>query len=321
MAFPNTNISDILATTLFHYNKTLVDNASAHTAVLFKLNEKGNKQFVDGGHEIRENFMYGTNANGAWYDGADELTMGISDNFSGAQFSPKQLAVPIIITGRDEAMNQGEAGLHNLVKSKVKHAETTMLDLLSVGLYSDGTGSAGKTIAGFDAMLPADPTTGTYGGINRATAGNEFWRSQLVDVTITAANVQAKMNDLWNKCVLNRKHPDLIGAGATFYGLYEAALQPLQRFTDPKMAETGFESLKYKAAAVVMDGGVGGDADTEDAYFINTDHVFLKVYKGRDMVPLKRRESFNQDLSGIILAWMGALTSDAPRLSGRLKGD
>lgn len=320
MAFPNTSISDILVFSLFHYNKTMVDNASSNTAVLFKLSDD-NKRVIDGGYEIREEFMYGENANAAWYDGPEEMSMGTSDNFSGGQFSPKQLAVPVVVTGREEAINQGDAQKHNLVKKKIKHAETTMQSFQSVGMYSDGTSFSSKTIPGFNAMLPADPTTGTYGGINRATAGNEFWRSQLKDNTLATATVLTDMNTLYNACVLGNEHVNFIGAGSTAYGFFESALQANQRFTDAKMADAGFETLKYKGATVVMDSGIGGDADIEDMYFLNLNHIFWNVWKGRDMVPLKRRESFNQDVAGIILAWMGTLTTDAPRLSGRLKGD
>ena len=47
----------------------------------------------------------------------------------------------------------------------MKVAESTMLNLISQGAYSDGTGAGGKQLVGLDLAVPVTPTTGTYGGI------------------------------------------------------------------------------------------------------------------------------------------------------------
>ena len=52
-----------------------------------------------------------------------------------------------------------------------------------------------------NAAVPLDPTTGTYGGIDRATW--TFWRNQFVDsTTASATTIQGLFNDLWVKQVL-----------------------------------------------------------------------------------------------------------------------
>ena len=63
----------------------------------------------------------------------------------------------------------------DLMDARLTVAESTLANLISGGLYSDGTGAGGKEIDGLDAAVPVDPTTGTYGGIDRATW--TFWRS------------------------------------------------------------------------------------------------------------------------------------------------
>jgi hypothetical protein len=48
-------------------------------------------------------------------------------------------------------------------------------------LYQSLTASASSYGAVFNGLTSACGTTGTYGGINRATAGNEYWQGQTID--------------------------------------------------------------------------------------------------------------------------------------------
>lgn len=323
MAFANTSVTDVLAAGIEARGKKFRDNVTGSNALLMRLNQKGNVRTFDGGHLIREEIMHAESSSAGWYSGYEQLTVGASDMLSAAEFDIKQLAVAVTISGREKLQNSGAAGLIDLMGSRVKAAEATMKNYLSAGLYSDGTGSGGKVLTGLAAAVPTDPTTGTYGGINRATASNAFWKSGLRDNTAAAATIQADMNRLYAETSRGADHVDLISAGNTAWGFFVASLQAIQRISDPKLAEAGFTTLKFMGADVVLDGGIGGDLTPTDMIFLNTNYIHLRPHADCNMVPLKpsNRTPYNQDAEAVILAWAGNLTCSGAQFQGRYWAD
>lgn len=328
MTFPNTTITDIVATTLAYRSKKIADNVTMSCALLRRLEKKGKIRPISGGRTIYEPLLFAENGNGGWYSAYDTLSVTAQDVISGAEFAWKQYAVPVVISGLEELENDGEEAVLSLIEGRMQAAEATMTNDICVGLYSDGTGSGGKTITGLDAAVPQDPTTGTYGGINRATAGNEFWRSKLLDPssTPTSTTIQGYMNTLWASCVRGpggggTDTPDLIMSGSEIWATYMASCQAIQRFASPEVADLGFPTIKYMNADVVLDTTTGVDA--QDMYFLNTSYIHYRPHKKRNMVPLdpKRRYAVNQDAAVQILAWAGNLTCSGAKFQGRLKGD
>lgn len=318
MASPN--LSAILATTLANYSSTIADNVASNNAILWKLKARDKVRTFEGGHTIYEQVSYDGNTNAGWYSGFDVLPTAATDEITAAEYVMKQLAVPVVISGRDKLLNSGQAKLKDLMKSKIQVAESTMANLIAEGLYSDGTGYGGKQIVGLNAAIPADPTVGTYGGINRANW--TFWRSQVYDPssTPTSATIQGYMNTLWASCCRGSDKPDLIMAGSTIWATFMASMQSQQRFTDAKMADAGFQNVMYMGAPVVLDGGIGGYAAADTMYFLNTKYLHYRPHEERNMVPLETRSPVNQDAEIQILAWAGNLTCSGARYQGRLIG-
>lgn len=318
MAFPN--ISDILATTIQSRTKTIADNVTKNNAILQRLSAKGKIKPFSGGSSILQELSFAENSNAGWYSGYDLLPVGVSDVISAAEFQIKQAAVPVIISGLEQLQNSGQERMIELMESRLAVAESTMANLISAGLYSDGTGSSGKEIDGLDTAIAEDPTTGTYGGIDRATW--TFWRNQIEDAGAgtTAANIGESMNSLWAKTTRGMDMVDLIMVDDAFWKTYQASLQAQQRFTSPEVGELGFPSIKFMTADVVLDGGIGGFAPTGTAYFLNCDYIHYRPHRDRNMVPLSpnRRYSVNQDAEVQILAWAGNLTSSGAQFQGRL---
>lgn len=318
MAFPN--ISDIIATTIDSRTRKIADNVTANNALLSKLSMKGKIKTASGGVKILQELSFAENANQGWYSGYDLLPVGVSDVLSAAEFDWKQAAVPVVISGLEMLQNSGRERMIDLMEGRLGVAESTIANLISGGLYSDGTGSAGKEITGLDAAVPVDPTTGTYGGIDRATW--TFWRSQVRTVTVTAANVQQTMNALWASQVRGSDRPDLILMDNLFWEIYVASLQAQQRFNSPDVGNLGFPTLKFMDADVCLDGGIGGFVPASTSFFLNCDYIHYRPHADRNMVSLSpnRRYSTNQDAEVQILAWAGNLTSSGSRYQGRING-
>lgn len=318
MAFPN--ISDIIATTIESRSKKLADNVTKNNALLAKLKQGGKIRTVSGGSTILEELSFSENANAGWYSGYDLLPVAAQDVLSAAEYDLKQAACPVVISGLDQLKNAGKERMMDLMEGRIKVAESTMMNLLAEGVYSDGTGSGGKEVTGLDAAVPVNPATGTYGNIDRATW--TFWRSKstTAGAALTSATVQGAFNTMWASLIRGRNRPDLIIVDDFMWGIYMASLQAQQRFTGTETGKLGFPSIKFMDADVVLDGGIGGFATTKTAYFLNTEYMSWRPHAQRNMVPLapNRRYAINQDAEVQILAWAGNLTSSGAQFQGRL---
>jgi hypothetical protein len=281
-----------------------------------KLSQKGKIKTFSGGSKILQELSFAENTNGGWYSGYDILPVGVSDVISAAEYNIKQAAVPVVISGLEMLQNAGREKMIDLLDARLSVAESTLANLISGGLYSDGTGAGGKEIDGLDAAVALDPTTGVYGGIDRATW--TFWRNQVA--AGTAGTIQADMNGLWASQVRGTDRPDLIMCDNTFWEAYMASLQAQQRFTSPETGNLGFPTIKFMDADVCLDGGIGGFCPAGTAFFLNTDYLHYRPHSARNMVPLSpnRRYATNQDAEVQILAWAGNLTTSGAQFQGRL---
>lgn len=322
MAFPN--LSDILATTIENRSGKVADNVTKNNALLMKMKMGGKIKPFAGGHKILQELSFAENSNAGFYSGYDILPVGVSDVISAAEFSIKQAAVPVVISGLEQLQNSSKEAIIDLMESRMNVAESTLMNLICGALYSDGTGSGGKEIDGLNAAIPATATasqTDTYGGIDRGTWS--FWRTQFSDQTaangLDATKIQGYWNALWASLVRGMERPDLIMVDSTVWAAYQASLQTLQRFTSPETGNLGFPTLKFMDADVCLDGGIGGFCPAGTAFFLNTKYLHYRPHSRRNMVPLSpnRRYATNQDAEVQILAWAGNLTCSGAQFQGR----
>lgn len=317
----NVNFDNLLTTTLESRTKKLADNVTDNNALLRRLKERGNIRPITGGTKIVEELEYGE-SDSVWYSGYDTITTTNPQLFTAAEYAMKLLASPVGCSGEELLKNSGEERVIDLMEAKIRNAEKTLMNKMSVGIYSDGTGSSGKQLTGLKALVADSPTSGTVGGINRATSGNEWWRnySHKAQTALTAATIYGAMNDAFLACSRGTDKPDLIIADDSLYKLYESSLVAQQRFTNAKLGEAGFENLKFKGADVIYDGGIGGHCPEGHMYFLNTDYLRLRPHKDRNfkLIGDRERVAINQDAIYRIIGWAGNLTMSNAQLQGVL---
>jgi hypothetical protein len=312
----NVNFDNLLTTTLESRTGKLADNVSDNNALLKRLKERGNIRPVSGGTKIVEELEYGE-SDSIWYTGYDKIDFTNPQLFSAAEFDLKLLAAPVGISGEELLKNAGKERVIDLLEAKIKNAEKTLKNQMSAAIYSDGTGSGGKQLTGLQALVSDAPTTGTVGGIDRAS--NEFWRNHAKTSAVTAENIYAAMNEVYMACSRGSDRPDIIVADDELYATYEASLVPQQRFTNAKLAEAGFTNLKFKGADVIYDGGVGGKCPAGHMYFLNTEYLRLRPHKERNFKLIGgERMAINQDAIYKIIGWAGNLTMSNAQLQGVL---
>lgn len=324
---PSPNLSEIITTTLRNRSGVLADNVSDNNALLLKMKQRGNVKPFSGGRTIVEELFYQENSTYTRYSGYDLLDITPSDVITAAEFDIKQVAVSVSMNGLEMIQNSGPQQVIDLLEARIQNAEQSLMNGIAADIYSDGTADGGKQIGGLQLLIAASPSTGTVGGIDRATW--TFWRNQVFDasdnsITLGPTTIQNAMNQTMVLCVRGRDVPDLIVAGNTRYTDYLGSLQNIQRISDDRLAAAGFATLKYYGAGancdVVLDGGIGGNMPATDMYFINTKYLMFRPHTDRNMVPLgDDRYSINQDAMVKIIGWAGNMTTRGPQFCALLK--
>jgi hypothetical protein len=140
---------------------------------------------------------------------------------------------------------------------------------------------------------------------------------------VSSTTVQGVFNALYAACLRGSDHPDLIVLDNATWATYMASLQANQRFTDADTADLGFPTVKFMGSNVVLDGGIGGNATANTAYFLNTKYIFWRPHSKRNMVPLSpnKRYAVNQDAEVQIIAFAGNLTCSGAQYQGRWDGN
>ena len=317
------NLSEIITTTLRNRSGKTADSVSKNNALLHRLQRRGKIKPVSGGRTIVQEIQYQENTTYKRYAGYDLLNIQPSDVITAAEYDWKQAVAAVSISGLEELQNRGDARIIDLLEERIENAERTIKNNIALDCYSDGTADGGKQIGGLKLLLSTSPTSGTVGGINRALW--PFWQNKAWSAltnggaALSSANVQSNMNSLYLQLVRGTDKPDLIVADNGFYGFYLASLQTIQRITSNEMAEAGFVNLKYMNSDVVLDGGYGGGAPTNTAYFINSEYLFFRPHKDRNFAPIGgERINPNQDAVVKLLGWAGNITMNNAFLQGVL---
>lgn len=328
MAFANSAISDIIATTIESRTRAAQDNLTNNNALLMRLKERGNVKTISGGSSILEELFYNdpntNNANS--YSGYENINISPDSPISASQWAMKHYADAVTISGPEMLQNSGKEQMIDLIATRVEVAQARLANKIDFDLHGDGTGNGGKAMVGLAAIIATNPAT-TVGGIDGATW--TFWQNGsytgtgLTGGALTASTIQKAMNAVALSRVRGNDRPDLIYAGSNAYSLYLASLQSIQRITDEKMGAAGFTAIKYYgsggSADVVLGGGIGGNQDADRMDFINTKYLKFRPHKDRNFVAIGGdRQAVNQDAIVRLMGFSGALTCSGRQFQATL---
>jgi hypothetical protein len=335
MAWANSAISDIIATTIENRSRSATDNLTNNNALLNRLKKRGNVKTISGGSQVLQELFYddSTTNTASSYAGYETLNISPDSPISAAAFNVKHYASSVTISGPELLANSGKEQMIDLLATRVEIAEARLANKIDLDLHGLESGNSGKNLAGLADMLPTGTAgsrvnSGTYGGISRNTWA--FWRhwyetgTSATTAPCTAATIQRAMNKVALKLVRGTDKVDLVYASEESFNLYLQSLQAIQRITNESdMAAAGFTGLKYYggggSADVILGGGIGGNATANTMMFLNTKHIFFRPHAQRNFVAIGGdRQSVNQDAVVRLMGWSGALTCDGLEFQGRL---
>lgn len=326
MVSPNSSFGDIATTTINYYTPTIADNITDNIGLLSYVKKKGNTTTAPGGENILQPLEYAENGTFMWYSGYETLNITPSETLTAASFPWKQAAISVSISGLEGRVQNasGDTRKFDLLKSRIKTAEKTLLNNMSIGIYSDGTGTGGKQITGLQALVADTATSGTVGGISRSTY--TFWRNVSFDATtdggaaFAVTNIQDYMLRTYMQVIRNNEEPDVIVADNVLWRYYNESLTAIQRITNEADKGKGmFRKLAFMNADVICDGGQGGACPSSHMYFLNTDYIFYRPHEDTNVIQLGERESVNQDASVRLIVWAGNMTVSNSSMQAVLK--
>jgi hypothetical protein len=310
---------NILTTTMNNYRKSLTDNIFNSRPLLEYLMSKGRVRMLDGGYQIVEPLLLGggeANSYGPW----QQIQVNAVQGISAAVYPWRQLYATIIISGLEEAQNNGKEQIISLVEAKVMQAEETLKDLLSKMLYGTKAGALPTDWDPFTTLIDA---TAAAGGITPAAAPaiENLWRSPTWNaatntgtdskgaaIVMPGPALTSPYDGTELETVLRHMfmlssdsgsdHVDAIFAGAAWYSAYEASLTPQVRYTDTSKANLGFQNLMFKNVPLYYDA----DCPTGTALGLNSKYIGLAIHSDRNF----KQSPFTANLSGSVASTANA---------------
>jgi len=285
------DFDQIASTTLKAYRKKLTDNVFNAHPLLYWLKDKQRVRFLDGGEKIVEQLMHvegstpqangGAIQNGS-YGEWDDISIVPVETATAAVYDWKSVAATIAISGLQEAKNNGEAQLVNLLEAKILQAEETLKNNLSTMLW--GSTAPGTAVTGLGVLIGDHNSTVTVvGGIDCAhvdTSG-DFWRSHVVDLTATlAANLDLRKEVRKAHNTASKNGPDkidIVFSGQGAWEQYEEDLLPTVRRTQSGLANAGFANLEVNGVPWTWDAG----APADEIFGVSSKYLKLVGHKNR----------------------------------------
>lgn len=308
---------EAFVTTLWDQSEAIADEILHHNPLLKTLDEKGKVRKFTGGYEIRKAVMYNDTAVGGFYQGASPFNLSFVDDATYFAFPICQVYEPVAVTGREKRANQGEERLIDLLEMKKDAAISRLKNTVSTSIRSDGTGSGGIEFSGIKKAVSGTPSTGTYGGIDRAT--NTWARNYAqTGLTFSATNVQGYITDGLGAVTRGDEYPDLGISGRDVWNFLHNSLTAIQRINAPtKTGKAGFRVLNYDGCDFVFDGGYGSSVlESNVIRLLNTNYWTFDAERETYFKPLapEMDRPIDQDAYFTIILVEGNLCCSAPAL-------
>lgn len=274
------------------------------------------------GPRIREHLVYSQTGTFKRYSGADYLMPTRTQIVNDAEYVPQSFAVNVTLTNDDILDNGGAAQVLPLMATYMEVAEGELVDRFVEDLHSNG--SAKNQIGGLQLAIPTDPTSGTYGGIDRSAVA--LWRTKKFDVDsdidagtqITSSTVQAAFLQAVIATSRNKRGANMLVSSTEHYQAYAAATTAIQRINDDnELGGLGFTALKFYGAGrsirIVLEGGIGTAMPSNVTYGIDSKGLKYRYCPERHFVPFGgEMMPVNQDIVVRHIGSRGQVTMTNP---------
>lgn len=227
--------------------------------------------FGGGNRNIVYQLMTDYDENGEWFYGDQDLSYNRRDGIEQARFPWRSFhdgytintddliengirvtgsgAKPMPITSDEQVQ------LTNLFTTRNTQLVLGFERQLDREFHRNGAAST-DAVKGLDHLVSNTPTAGTVGSINRATAGNSWWRNNVASAALTDATIQESMEVGYQQCQRNGGMPDFIMMGTEALKVYRSSMTRADNRGIQRVV-----NLPAGGAQPKMDAGIGASAD------------------------------------------------------------
>lgn len=325
MSVPSYSINwdSLLSSTLNNTRAEVYDAIFGSNPFFAWMHAKGRKQTISGGAKIQRTLEYAQNNTVKSLQGYDVVDLTPQEHLTTAVDEWREIAGSVVISKREENLNNGEAALVDLLQSKIKNLSKSFTEELSKQVLApSGTfpaaGNGGKDLNSIPFLV--NGTTGTVHGISDATY---TWWAITAETQSTATTGTGLRQELRHQYNLAGKHnegfPDLVLTSLEGWEGYVRSMESQLRYGSTDMADIGFRTVTLEGAQMMWDrrcprsdDGVvenfdSNGVDEEVYYFLNSDYLTLVVHSDADMVNMPFIQSQNQLARSAIVYFMGNL--------------
>lgn len=270
----------------------------------------------DGGPSISNPLIVGLNPNVTSMEYYDQVPVDQTNEFTTVTYNMSRVVGSLIISDQEEDENQGRAAIFKILKGKLMALDESISRQFSEYHTSVGTGTDPN---GLGNLIPADPTTGSVGGISLATESQ--WRPSAYDFngTLTPENIEEAFDDIL-ELDLNRgpttdsetkQKPTVIFAGRNIIRMHRSAardkgyIQLSDTGFGKKLINLGITGTTHNGVPLLFDEKLAAN----DAYFVNDAFLTLHILRGVNMRIKQLVAPWDTDAHGRRVVWEGQLCS------------
>lgn len=297
-------IETVLSSVLERSRRKLIMASVKSNALMAWAFASNRVEVEPGGYNITNPLVVGRNPNITTYEYYDTLPVNQTDEFTTVEYRWSRVAGSVIISDQETDENKSDAAVFKLMKAKMQVLEESIKEKFATYLYGSGAGNDPNGLAN---LVPDDPTTGTLGGINRATETQ--WRTSSYDFNgnLDETNIEEAFDDILMDLTLKGDKPDVILCGRNIYRLYRAAVRDKvvinmsETNSGRKMMDLGFAGVSHQNIPMMYDE----DCPVNKAYFINSKYLRLHILRGVNMKIKQLSAPWNMDAVGRRTIWQG----------------
>ena len=312
MAITLSGISnDILSTTIYEIKDEVAEGLFETTPFLSVAKKLGKIKSFNGGYklvvpvETKEHSLV-TVLDSGW----EALDLSVQDFTDQAEYDWTRIAIPVLISGREEAENSGDRAIIDLAEARFKNAMSalmrqinkqivqndsafTAMGTLNGNTASDGGTGAGGVSTGFLEALAPEADGGTpansMGGLSRTgvrglqnqflDGAGSFSISEMFELETKASTLMPAGGDG------GRFHLTL--ASPSSYTAYRNALFNQERYVDANTLDaSGITALQFSSGVImpernmVKSGAAGNEINS--MMMLNLDGIQLYTHQGAD---------------------------------------
>jgi len=325
--------NDILSTTIYEIKDEVAEGLFETTPFLSVAKKLGKIKTFSGGYklvcpvEVKEHSLV-TVLDSGW----EALDLSVQDFTEQAQYDWTRVAIPVLISGREEAENSGDKAIIDLAEARYKNAMSALMRQINRQIVQNdsiftqlGTlngnmqAGAGGVATGFlEDELPevqGGTPTNTMGGLARTgvrglqnqylDGAGSFSIAEMFDLETRASTLMPSGGDG------GRFHLTL--ASPAGYTAYRNALFSNERYVDAKTLDaSGITSLAFSSGVIMPERNMvatGATGEAQNSFMmLNLDGITLKVHQGADFEFTGFENISGYDGRYGRILWMGGLT-------------